>query len=43
MSAIKVTCEKIEISNELLKLLRSKLTKDQQGVTSFQQQGYTQP
>ncbi|MCH1480338.1 MAG: DNA primase [Crocinitomicaceae bacterium] len=31
------------ISNELLKLLRSKLTKDQQGVTSFQQQGYTQP
>ena len=31
------------ISNELLKLLRSKLTKDQQGGRSLQQQGYTEP
>ena len=30
------------ISNELLKLLRSKLTKDQQGGRSLQQQGYTE-
>jgi DNA primase len=31
------------ISNELLKLLRSKLTKDQQGDRSLHQQGYTEP